>query len=91
MSSFFSPTKEEYYLRRTKVRATLTKFGVSQRLIKKINCCYPVGMLEKLIQSVERRHPENPADYFLKGLTRSKIKHGRILIKDEDERRGMRG
>jgi hypothetical protein len=37
---------------------------------------YPLKLLEKLIKETEKHQPSNPADYFLNGLKRSRIKYG---------------
>jgi len=68
--------KESYHIRRKRVHATLLEFGISIGLAKRIVYRYPLGLLEKLIKETEKRQPHIPADYFLNGLKRSRIKYG---------------
>jgi hypothetical protein len=68
--------KESYHVRRKKVYATLLEFGISIGLSKRIVYRYPLKLLEKLIKETEKHQPSNPADYFLNGLKRSRIKYG---------------
>ena len=68
--------KKSYYARRKRVNDTLHEFGISIGLAKRIVYRYPVKLLEKLIKETENRQPSNPADYFLNGLKRSRIKYG---------------
>jgi|GEM_PF-1528696 len=68
--------KESYYSRRKRVYDTLREFGVSKGLAKRIMYRYPIKLLEKLIKETENRQPGNPADYFLNGLKRSRVKYG---------------
>ena len=67
---------ESYHARRKRVYNTLREFGVSIGLAKRIVYRYPFKILEKLIKETEKRQPGNPADYFLNGLKRSRIKYG---------------
>ena len=68
--------KESYHARRKRVYDTLLRFGVSIGLAKRIVYRYPLRLLEKLIEETRKRQPSNPADYFLNGLRRSRIKYG---------------
>jgi len=43
---------------------------------KRVTYRYPIRVLEKLIAETEKRQPQDPADYFLNGLKRSRIKYG---------------
>jgi len=68
--------KESYHARRKKVYNTLREFGVSMGLAKRTVYRYPLNLLEKLINETENRQPNDPDDYFLNGLKRSRIKYG---------------
>jgi len=68
--------KESYHARRKRVYDTLREFGISIGLAKRIMYRYPFKLLEKLIKETEKRQPSTPADYFLNGLRRSRIKYG---------------
>ena len=68
--------EESYHVRRKRIYGTLREFGVSIGLAKRIVYRYPIKLLEKLIKETEKRQPSNPADYFLNGLKRSRIKYG---------------
>ena len=68
--------KESYHARRKRVHTTLREFGVSIGLAKRIVYRYPLRLLEKLVKETDKRRPSNPADYFLNGLKRSRIKYG---------------
>ena len=68
--------KESYHARRKRVNTTLREFGVSIGLAKRIVYRYPLRLLEKLVKETEKRQPSNPADYFLNGLKRSRMKYG---------------
>lgn len=68
--------EESYHARRKGIYDTLRKFGVSIGLAKRIVYRYPLKLLEKLIKETEKHQPSNPADYFLNGLKRSRIKYG---------------
>jgi hypothetical protein len=70
-------SEENYDIRRKRVRATLIKFGIERELVKKIDLDHPVGVLERIIEATKKRQPEDSADYFLRGLNHSRIKHGR--------------
>ena len=76
MSSKEERNKESYHARRKRIYDILRKFGVSIGLAKRIVYRYPFKLLEKLIKETEKRQPDNPADYFLNGLKRSRIKYG---------------
>jgi hypothetical protein len=78
--------KENYWIRIKRVKADLLKFGISSGLAKKLIYCYPLGVLERLIQATKKRQPGEPATYFLNGLNKSRMKHGlqRGPIGDED-------
>jgi hypothetical protein len=69
--------EEKYDIRRKRVRATLIEFGIERELVKKIDRDHPVGVLERIIKATKKRQPQDPADYFLRGLNYSRIKHGR--------------
>ena len=78
--------KESYRARTKRVEAELLEFGISASLAKKLTHFYPLAMLERLILATEKRQPEEPATYFLKGLEKSRMKHEpqRGPIGDED-------
>jgi hypothetical protein len=65
-----------HYAREKGVQNTLHKFGIGMGLAKRVTYRYPIRVLEKLIEETEKRHPEDPADYFLNGLKRSRVKYG---------------
>ena len=69
--------KEKYDIRRKRVRGTLIEFGINQELAKIIDGEHPVGVLERIIEATKKRQPEDKANYFLKGLNYSRVKHGR--------------
>ena len=68
--------KESYHARRKRLYDTLREFGISTGLAKRIVYRYPTKLLEKFIKETWNRQPSNPADYFLNGLKRSRIKYG---------------
>jgi hypothetical protein len=72
--------KEKYDIRRKRVRATLIQFGINGELAKSINREHPVGVLERIIEATKKRQPKDKADYFLKGLNYSRVKHGRLPL-----------
>jgi len=72
--------KEEYWKRRKEVQMTLIKWGIKRGLAKNINHKHSIGVLEKIIKATKKRHPKNPAKYFLNGLNYSRIKHGRPFL-----------
>ena len=72
--------KEEYWKRRKEVWSLLIEWGFGNGLVRDINREHPVGVLEKIIESTQKRKPENPARYFLNGLNYSRIKHGRLPL-----------
>lgn len=76
MSFMKDGNKESYRARRKRVHDTIREFGVSIGLAKRIVYRYSIKLLEKLIKETEKRQPSNPADYFLNGLKRSRIKYG---------------
>jgi hypothetical protein len=69
--------KEKYDMRRKRIRATLIEFGINGELAKTIDGEHPVGVLERIIEATKKRQPEDKANYFLKGLNYSRVKHGR--------------
>ena len=74
--SFKKEKKESYHARRKKVYDTLCEFGISISLAKRIVYRYPLNLLEKLIKETEKYQPSDPANYFLNGLKRSRIRYG---------------
>ena len=74
--------KESYHARRKKIYTTLREFGVSMGLAKRTVYRYPLNLLEKLINETEKRQPNDPDDYFLNGLRRSRIKYGNNRKRD---------
>ena len=74
--SFKKEKKESYHARRKKVYDTLCEFGISISLAKRIVYRYPLKLLEKLIKETEKYQPSDPANYFLNGLKRSRIRYG---------------
>ena len=74
--------KQAHWIRAKRVEANLLRFGISAGSVRKLIHCYPIGVLERLITTVEKRQPSKPAAYFLKGLKKSRMKHR--LIEDED-------
>jgi len=69
--------EEKYDIRRKRVRATLIEFGITRDLVKSIDREHPVSVLERIIRATKKRQPEDKANYFLKGLNYSRVKHGR--------------
>ena len=67
--------RERYRIRIKEVEADLLKFGISANSVKKLIYRYPVGVLEKLIKATKKRQPNDPANYFLNGLKKSRMKH----------------
>ncbi len=65
-----------HYARKKGVQSTLYKFGIGTGLAKRVTYRYPIRVLEKLIEETKKRHPEDPANYFLNGLRRSRVKYG---------------
>jgi len=65
-----------HYARKKGVRSTLYKFGIGIGLAKRVTYRYPIRVLEKLIVETEKRQPEDPANYFLNGLKRSRVIYG---------------
>ena len=82
--------KETHYARC--VQSTLYKFGVGICLTKRVTYRYPIRVLEKLIAETEKRQPQDPADYFLNGLKRSRVKYGcnRKVNRKRKERYGLK-
>jgi len=72
--------KEKYDIRRKRVRSTLIEFGIDGELVKSIDREHPVGVLEKIIEATKERKPKDKANYFLKGLNYSRVKHGRLPL-----------
>jgi hypothetical protein len=72
--------KEKYDIRRKRVRATLIEFGISRDLVKSIDREHPVSVLERIIEAIKERQPEDKANYLLKGLDYSRVKHGRLPL-----------
>lgn len=72
--------KEKYDIRRKRVRATLIEFGINGELVKSIDREHPAGVLESIIEATKKRQPEDKANYFLKGLNYSRVKHGRLPL-----------
>ena len=70
-----SQEKKTYYARKKRIQFTLHKLGIGRGLTKRITYRYSLNLLEKLIEENERRQPKDPANYFLNGLKRSRIKH----------------
>ncbi len=68
--------KDSYHKRRKRVYDTICEFDISIGLAKRTLYRYPLNLLEKLIEETKRRQSNNPADYFLNGLKRSRIKYG---------------
>jgi len=68
--------KETHYAREKGVQSTLYKFGIGRGLAKRVTYRYPIRVLEKLIEETKKHQPQDPADYFLNGLKRSRIKYG---------------
>lgn len=79
--------EESYHTRRKRVYDKLLEFDVSIGLTKRIVYCYPLKLLEKLIEETEKRQPKNPADYFLNGLKRSRIKYGDSRKRDRKRKK----
>jgi hypothetical protein len=65
-----------HYAREKSVQNTLYTFGIGIGLAKRVTYRYPIRVLEKLIEENEKRQPEDPANYFLNGLKRSRVKYG---------------
>jgi len=73
--------KEKYNLRRKLVRDTLVEWAIPEKLIGRIiSSPHKLGDLEKIIQATEKRKPEHPGKYFLRGLNHYRQKHGKSLI-----------
>jgi hypothetical protein len=67
--------REHYRIRIKEVEADLLKFGISAGSVRKLIYCYPVGVLERLIEVTKKRQPDDPDSYFLNGLKKSRMKH----------------
>ena len=78
--------KENHWIRIRRVETDLLKFGISTGSVKRLICCYPLSVLERLIKATEKRQPRESATYLLNGLKKSRMKHSfeRTLITDED-------
>jgi len=72
--------KGKYDIRRKRARATLIEFGISRDLVKSIDREHPVSVLERIIEATKERQPEDKANYLLKGLEYSRVKHGRLPL-----------
>jgi len=85
MGAMRTEKKEGYWIRIKRVEADLLEFGISTGSVRKLIYCYPIGVLERLIQATEKRQPREPATYFLNGLKKSRVKHRPEpdLIEDE--------
>ena len=76
MATKYNRKKESHHVRRKRVYDTLHEFGLGIGLAKRTVYRYPLKLLEKLIKETEKQEPSDPADYFLNGLKRSRIKYG---------------
>ena len=76
-----------YHARRKRVFDTLREFGVNIALSKRIVYRYPLNLLEKLIEETENRQSATPADYFLNGLKRSRIRYGDYRKRDRKKKK----
>jgi hypothetical protein len=76
-----------YHTRRKRVFDTLHEFGVNRGLSKRIVYRYPLNLLEKLIEETETRQSATPADYFLNGLKRSRIRYGDYRKRDRKRKK----
>lgn len=81
--------KESYHARRKRAYETLLRFGVSIGLAKRIGYRYPLKLLERLIEETKKRKPDNPTDYFLNGLRRSRIKYGDFRKRDRKRKKDV--
>jgi hypothetical protein len=79
--------KNSYHLRRKKVEEILRKHGISIGLTKRTVYRYPLNLLENLLEETEKRKPQNPADYFLNGLKRSRIRYGDFRRRDRKRKK----
>ena len=68
--------KESYHARRKRAYDRLREYGISIGLAKRTVYRYPLSLIEKLIENTEKRQPDDPANYFLNGLKRSRIRYG---------------
>ncbi len=55
----------------------MIEWGMKKELVRNIDREHPVRVLERIIEAVRKRNPEDPGRYFLNGLNYSRIKHGR--------------
>ena len=65
-----------HYARKKGVQSTLYTFDLGIGIAKRVTYRYPIRVLEKLIEETKKRQPEDPANYFLNGLKRSRVKYG---------------
>jgi hypothetical protein len=79
--------KSSYHLRRKKVEEILCKHGISIGLTKRTVYRYPLNLLENLLEETEKRKPQNPADYFLNGQKRSRIRYGDFRRRDRKRKK----
>ena len=75
------------HLRRKKVEEILRQYDISVGLTKRTVYRYPLKLLEHLIEETEKRQPQNPADYFLNGLKRSRVKYGDFRRRDRKRKK----
>ena len=78
--------RDRHWVRIKRVESDLLEFGISTGLARKLIYCYPIGVLERLIKTTRKRQPTEPANYFLNGLNKSRMKHRpeRTPTGDED-------
>jgi hypothetical protein len=79
--------ESSYHLRRKRVEEILHHYGISFGLTKRTVYRYPLRLLEHLIEETEKRQPQNPADYFLNGLKRSRIQYGDFRRRDRKKKK----
>ena len=79
--------KSSYYLRRKKLEEILRQYNISIGLTKRTVYRYPLNLLENLLEETEKRKPQNPADYFLNGLKRSRIRYGDFRRRDRKRKK----
>jgi hypothetical protein len=78
--------KETYHVRRKRVYDRLLEYGISIGLAKRTVYRYPLNVLEQLIEKTEDRQPDDPANYVLNGLKRSRIRYGDSRKRDRKRR-----
>lgn len=74
--------KESYHTRKKRVYDTLREYDISRGLAKRLVYRYPLKVIEKTIKETEKRQPQDPANYFLNGLKRSRRKYGDTRKRD---------